>query len=86
MANIYYSYSSNRRGILRAVLSPEQVRIMLKEHSVRSAGHQFPTAALTSKDDFAVLQVFELEASEELAAGFYLFDEDITQIEEEIQH
>jgi hypothetical protein len=36
--DVYYSYPSNCRGTLRATLSPEQVRIMLKEHSIRCAG------------------------------------------------
>jgi hypothetical protein len=85
MANVYYSYPSNRRGTLRAVLSPEQVRVMLKEHSTRCAGKQFPMTAHTTNDDFAILQVFEVEASKEYAAGFYLFDEAIMQIEEELR-
>jgi len=39
----------------------------------------------TANDDFAILQVFEVEASKEYAAGFYLFDEAIMQIEEELR-
>src|ERR1700692_1547321 len=81
MANVYYSYPSNRRGTLRAVLSPEQVRVLLKAHSTRCAGQQFPMTAHTIHDDFAILQVFEAEASDEYGAGFYLFDEDLVQIE-----
>lgn len=85
MANVYYSHPSNRRGILRAVVSLEKVRVMLKEYSAQCAGHQFPVIAHTANDDFAILQVFEGEESKEFTAGFYLFGEDIKQIEEELQ-
>ncbi|HET6929334.1 MAG TPA: hypothetical protein VFI45_03365 [Candidatus Acidoferrum sp.] len=39
----------------------------------------------TANNDFAILQLFEVEASEEFAAGFHLFDESIEQIEAELQ-
>jgi len=42
-------------------------------------------ATHTANDDFAILQVLEAEASEEYAAGFYLFEEAIMQIEEELR-
>ncbi len=81
MANVYYSYPSNRRGTLRAVLSPEQVSAMLKAHTTRCAGQQFPMTSPTIHAEFAILQVFAAEASEDYGAGFYLFDEDLMQIE-----
>lgn len=85
MANVYYSHPSNRRGILRAVLSLEKVRVILAEYSIQSAGHHFPMTTDTANNDFAILQLSELEASEEFAAGFYLFEENIEQIEAELQ-
>ena len=85
MANVYYSHPSNRRGILRAVVSSEKVRAMLAEYATQSAGHHFPMTADSANDDFAILQLFEVEASEKFAAGFYLFEEDIERIEAELQ-
>ena len=81
MANIYYSQPANRRGILRAVLSLEESRNLLKQHMIRYAGKQFPTASQGLKADFAVLQVFDGETNEEWKSGFYQFDDDITQVE-----
>jgi len=81
MANVYYSHPSTRRGILRAVLSSDKAGAILEAFSARCAGHQFPMTTHTTNDDFAILQVFEAEAREEYGAGYYLFDEDLEQIE-----
>ncbi len=85
MANLYYSYPSNRHGILRAVMSLEKCKVVLKEHSPKCTGDQFPLTTQNTGDDFAILQVFEAEASGEYVAGFYLFDVDIMQIEKAMQ-
>ena len=85
MANIYYSHPSNRRGILRAVLSSQVARLLLKELPGRYVGYQFPTASDGQRTDFGILRVFESEADEEFQVGFYVLDEDITYLEEEVQ-
>jgi hypothetical protein len=85
MANIYYSHPSNRRGILRAVLSPEVARLLLKEHPGKYVGQQFPAASHDHRADFGVVRVFEGEADGELRAGFYVLDAEIMFIEEEVQ-
>jgi hypothetical protein len=84
MANIYYSYTNNRRGVLRAVLSSEEGRCLLSELPARYAGHQFPTGH-DSKVDFATLRIFDGEDKEH-CPGFYLFDANLMRIEEAVQH
>lgn len=84
MANIYYSYTNNRRGVLRAVLSPEEGRSLLSELPARYAGHQFPTGN-DSKEDFAMLRLFDGE-DKERSPGFYLFNASLMRIEEAMQH
>jgi hypothetical protein len=81
LANIYYSHSVTPKGILRAVLSSEEGRYLLKEHSSQYFGQQFPAAGQSPGVDFAVLRIFDGEMSEECRAGFYLFDEDVIRIE-----
>lgn len=84
MANIYYSQTGNRGGILRAVLSSEESGWMLKKHSAQFAGQQFPTQGHDVGADFAVLRIFQGEMSQEWQAGFYLFDDGVMQIEEAV--
>jgi hypothetical protein len=85
MTNIYYSHSFNRQGTLRAALSSEECRQLLKEHPAQYVGQQFPTEGHSSEGDFALLSVSEEGVSEEYAIGFYLFDHDIMRIEEAVQ-
>jgi hypothetical protein len=80
MANIYYSYSDNRAGVLRAVVSSEDGRWLLKAHSAKYAGPQFPTSD-NSEANFAVLRIFPGEESEEMHVGFYLLYDDIGKID-----
>jgi hypothetical protein len=84
MANIYYSGSLNRLGTLRAVLSSEEGRRLLKAHSAHYVGQQFPTDPKPGVD-FAVLRVFDAEVNPEWRAGFYLFEDNIVRIEEAVQ-
>ncbi len=85
MANVYYSHPSNRLGILRAVLSTEEGRCLLAKHSAQYVGQQFPTACQDPRPDFAVLRIFEGEVSKQCRGGFYLLEEDILQVEEEVR-
>jgi hypothetical protein len=86
MPNIYYCQPINRgSGILRAVLSSEEGRSLLKQHSFHYAGPQFPTTAQDRAADFAVLRILDEERDEEWRAGFYRLDADIMRIEEAIQ-
>jgi hypothetical protein len=85
MANIYYSRSVSRQGILRAVLSSEEGRYLLKEYSAKYAGQQYPTTGQRSGVDFAVLRIFEGEMTEQWRAAFYLFDDDVIRIEGAVQ-
>jgi hypothetical protein len=81
MANVYYSYPSNRLGILRAILSTEEGRCLLDKHPAQYFGQQFPTTRQDPRPDFAVLRIFEGEESKQCRAGFYLLEEDIMQVE-----
>jgi len=85
MANIYYCYSENgSSGVLRAVLSTEEGRTLLKVYSTQFAGQQFPIMGQDPGTDFAILRLFEGERSEEWRAGFYRFDDGIMRIEEAV--
>jgi hypothetical protein len=84
MANIYYSYPDNRRGVLRAVLSSEKSRHLLREHSARYVGLQFPRTFHNTASSVAILCIFEGEQSAESPIGFYSFDEDIMRIEQTV--
>ena len=84
MANIYYSYSDNRTGVLRAILSSEEGRWLLKAHSAKYAGHQFPSTDHNSEGSFAVVRIFEGEGSEEWRVGFYFLHDDMMRIEEAV--
>ena len=84
--NIYYcnGLANNDLGILRAVLSWEECRSLLKLFSVQYAGLQFPT--MTQQDQgFAVLNLLKGELDDTWRVGFYSFDADLLQIEEWIQ-
>ena len=86
MPNIYYCQPINRgSGILRAVLSCEEGRRLLKQNSVHYAGQEFPMTALERAADFAVLRIFEEELDEKWRAGFYRFEGDIMRIEEAVR-
>jgi hypothetical protein len=86
MSNIYYCQPINRGcGIVRAVLSSEDGRSLLKRHSFHYTGKQFPTTAQDRVADFAVLRIFDEELDEEWRAGFYCLDADIMRIEEAVQ-
>lgn len=87
MPNIYYrsGIANNGLGILRAVLSWEETRNLLKLHSVQYAGLQFPTAAEGRVSDFAILSILDEERADRWQVGFYSFDGDILQIEEWVQ-
>jgi hypothetical protein len=85
MANIYYSYPSNRRGILRAVLSSEVARWLLKVLLGKYAGQEFPTDQPGQRDDFGVVRMLEGEANAEFQVGFYVLDQEIMHIEAEVR-
>jgi hypothetical protein len=85
MANLYYSYADNRRGVLRAVLSSEERGHLLKEHAAGYVGLQFPTAFPKPAMSVAILHIFEGEQSADWPIGFYLFAEDIMRIEETVK-
>ena len=77
--------TGNGLGILRAVLSCEKTRNLLKLCSVQYAGLQFPTMAKGRTPDFAVMRIFKEERIDKWQVGFYSFDGDIMQIEEGVQ-
>jgi hypothetical protein len=84
VANIYYSYSDNRTGVLRAILSSEKAGWLLKAYSAKYAGHQFPSTDHNSEGSFAVVRIFEGEGSEEWRVGFYFLHDDMMRIEEAV--
>jgi hypothetical protein len=86
MPNIYYcnGLANNDLGILRAVLSWQECRNLLKLFSVQYAGSQFPT--ITQQDQgFAVLNMLKGEPDDAWRVGFYRFDAGLLQIEEWVQ-
>lgn len=84
--NIYYCHSINPGpGILRAVLSGEEVRNLLKDLSVHYVGQQFPALAQDQTGDVAIIRILDEELGEEWQAGFYCFDANIMRVEEAIQ-
>jgi hypothetical protein len=87
MPNIYYrsGLANSDLGILRAVLSWEESRNLLKLCSVQYAGLQFPTIAQDRASDFAVLRILDEERNDKWQVGFYSLDGDILQIEELVQ-
>jgi hypothetical protein len=86
MPNLYYCQAINRgSAVLRAVLSAEESKNLLKLHPAQYAGQQFPMAAPDQATDFAVLRILESEPSAECRPGFYRFDADLLQIEEAVQ-
>jgi hypothetical protein len=87
MPNIYYcnGLANNGLGMLRAVLSWEESRNLLKLCSVQYAGLQFPTMAQGRASGFAVLRILDEERSDKWQVGFYSFDCDILHIEEWVQ-
>jgi hypothetical protein len=86
MPNIYYSsLANNGLGILRAVLSCDESRNLLKQCSFQYAGLRFPIMAEGSTPDFAVIRIFDEERDDRWQVGFYRFDGDIMQIEEGVQ-
>lgn|SRR5579864_2112516 len=84
MPNIYYC-SLAHHGILRAVLSWEESKNLLKLCSVQYAGVQFPTMAHGRASDFAALRILDEERDDKWRIGFYRFDDDLPQIEEWVQ-
>jgi hypothetical protein len=84
MANVYFSSSLNRQGALRAVLASKEGVSLLENFSNSYAGQNFPTE-FNGRPDFAVLRIFDGEANKEWQSGYYLFDQDIMQVEEAIQ-
>jgi hypothetical protein len=85
MPTIYYCLANNDLGTLRAVLSWEETRKLLKLCSVQYAGLQFPTMAQARASDFAVLRILDEERDDKWQVGFYSIDRDIVQIEEWVQ-
>lgn len=85
MANLYYSQSVNCQGTPRAVLSSNEARCLLNGLPAQYVGQQFPATSQEPGPDFALLRIFEEEMNEEWRAGFYRFEDDLTQMEEAVQ-
>jgi hypothetical protein len=86
MSNIYYCRAPNSvSSSLRAVLSMEQAKCLLKKHSAQYSGQQFPPQDQNQGSDFAVLRIFDECLGDKWRAGFYRFDADIMRIEEAVQ-
>jgi len=65
-------------------LSSEDGIWLLKAHSAKYAGHQFPRTDHNSEGSFAVVRIFEGEGSEEWLVGFYFLHDDMMRIEEAV--
>jgi hypothetical protein len=81
---MYYSHPSNRRGILRAVLASEAAKFLLEGYPHKYVGQEFPAASADHLEDIAVLRVIAGELGDQFQPGFYVVDEDIIYLEEEL--
>src|SRR5215469_13380468 len=82
MPNLYFIQSGSNSGILRAVLSREEGRALLRMHAADYAGRKFPEAA---ENNCALLRIFDEEADKAWRAGFYRFAADVMQIEQALR-
>ena len=82
MPNLYFIQSGSNSGILRAVLSREEGRALLRRHAADYAGRKFPEAA---ESNCALLRIFDEEADKAWRAGFYRFAVDVMQIEQALR-
>ena len=71
--------------MLRAVLSGEEARSLLKLQSAHYVGLQFPTTTQDQKVDFVIMRILGAELGEEFQAGFYCFDASTASVEGAIQ-
>jgi hypothetical protein len=86
MSNIYYCQPSKHGwGMLRAVLSLEEGKRLLKLHTSRYVGQEFPVSTLDSAADFAVLRIFDEEPNDGWRVGFHRFDAELGRIEETVR-
>ena len=70
--------------MLRAVLSWKEGSALLRDHSARYLGQEFPGKS-TQGTGFAMLRVFEEEADKDWRSGFYRLAGDVMQIEEALR-
>jgi hypothetical protein len=86
MPNIYYCQPSKRGwGMLRAVLSLDEGKCLLKLHTSHYVGLEFPAPTVDSPADFAILRMLDEEPKGGYLVGFYRFDADIGRIEEAVR-
>jgi len=71
--------------MLRAVLSGEEAKSLLKLQTAHYTGLEFPKMTPDRKADFAVMRIFETELHGEWRAGYYCFEADVDGIEVAIQ-
>jgi hypothetical protein len=71
--------------MLRAVLSLEEGKRLLKLHTSRYVGQEFPVSTLDSAADFAVLRIFDEEPNDGWRVGFHRFDAELGRIEETVR-
>jgi hypothetical protein len=70
--------------MLRAVLSWQEGSHLLRDHSARYLGQEFPGKS-PHGTGFAVLRVFDEEADKDWRSGFYRLAGDVMQIEEALR-
>jgi len=86
MSNIYYCQPGRHGwGMLRAVLSLEEGKRLLKLQASRYVGQEFPISTLDTAADFAVLRIFDEEPNEGWRVGFHRFNAELGRVEETVR-
>ena len=81
----FYEHSAGNHGVLRAVLSWEQVNQVVSIRRCFYMGDRFrvsPDQTDRSSQDFAVLSIDEDESNQEWQTGFYRVDASLTELNE----
>jgi len=87
MPNLYFCQPhAKNQGMLRAVLSVNEVDRVVSKHPATYVGESFPAVANGpgSANDFAVLSVRPDEKTAAWRPGYYRLDSDLTQLNEAI--
>jgi hypothetical protein len=87
MPNLYFCQPhAQNQGMLRAVISVDDCSYLVKPNSAIYLGEEFPKVcdANGKSADFAVLGVSAEEANGEWRRGYYRFDADLMELNEQL--
>ncbi|HEX4381091.1 MAG TPA: hypothetical protein VH022_13705 [Candidatus Acidoferrum sp.] len=87
MPNLYFCQPhAQNQGMLRAVISLADCKRLIGAGGARYVGEQFPAVggAEDKSKDFAVLGFSPAEAQGEWRAGYYSFEADLVELNEQL--